>query len=344
MKENKQANICKSCSSQMEFDPNSQSLKCVHCGKLDVFDVQKYSGEKHTFAIDFDIDKQKVEGKRYLCKSCGRECVFGEEEQEPRCQSCGNKDLQPIKSIEYKPDGILPFKINEEKAIKCFFDWIKKRKFAPKDLKTLDRANLFEKVYVPVFSYDFDVDTSYSGRGVVYSYTRSDGRRVEKKEHFQGSRTDKYNNYLTSASSAIPSYTLRSLQPFSNGYYVYSPEFLYGFVASNIEYSLQDSFRDLTILVKNEIEKRIKQNQPYTHIESFFCHSSFSNIKYNYLYFPIYKGEYSYRGKKYRFFVNGENGNVTGNSPRSIWKTILMTIVIALGAVGLGFLISLFMR
>ena len=344
MKEKKLTNICESCSSQMEFDPNSQSLKCIHCGKLNVFDVEKTGAEKHPFTIDFDMDKQKLEDKSYICQTCGRKVVSDKELTELKCPSCGDKNLKLVKGIAYKPDGILPFKINEEKAIKYFFEWIKQRRFAPRDLKTLDRANLFEKTYVPVYNFDFDVETHYSGRGVIYSYTDHSGRTRDRKELFESSRTDKYSNYLTSASREIPSYTLRRLQPFSREYYVYRPEFLYGYVASDIEYALQDSFKGLTFSVKSEIETNIRHSLPYTHIENFSTHSSFSNIKYNYLYFPIYKGEYSYRGKKYQFFVNGENGTVAGKTPRSILKTILMTIVIILGIVGVGFLISLFMK
>ena len=63
------------------------------------------------------------------------------------------------------PDGVVPFRVNETKLKELFQTWIKKRWFAPSELKRLYQRDKFLGVYVPYWTFDAKSDCSYTGRG-----------------------------------------------------------------------------------------------------------------------------------------------------------------------------------
>ena len=45
---------------------------------------------------------------------------------------------------------------------------------------------------------------------------------------------------------------------------------------------------------------------------------------------PIYLSSYRYKGKEYRFYINGQSGRVQGNRPYSVWKIVLAVLAVLL--------------
>ena len=65
---------------------------------------------------------------------------------------------------------------------------------------------------------------------------------------------------------------------------------------------------------------------------------SYEAITYKYLLLPIYVGHFSFRQKLYNFFVNGQNGKVTGKTPLSpirVGLLVLLGLAAAAGIVAL---------
>ena len=337
--EEEKTNKCAHCGGQMVFDSQSQSLKCIHCGALDVFDVERMTQAKHPFDGTSESTTSKTENAEYACMTCGRRHVFKKGEKDIRCPSCGDKNLKRVLKIDYKPDGILPFKVDKDNALKCFFEWIKKRKMAPRALKNLDRAQLLKAMYVPMYSFDTDTFTKYTGIGID-RYTDSKGKKRVRRETFSSSCKNQYRDYYESAGEEISTETLVKLRPFSNELYVYKPEFVYGYIGAELTCHLQDSFRFMALDITQSIERKIRRELGYTEIQAFKCATSFSNTKYHYYYLPVYKGTYHYGKKDYTFYVNGESGKVVGKAPVSIWKAIGVALLIGLGIAGIALLIT----
>ena len=337
-------NKCESCGAQMLFDAETQSLKCSHCGRLNVFDVKSSSDYKEPFNVDSVKSNATTEYIEYLCETCGRKHVLKRGQTDLRCPSCGDRNLKRVLRIDYKPDGILPFRIDKNKATKCFFDWLKKRKMSPNDLKNVDRTRFLQGFYVPIYCFDFDTSSTYSGVGVNYTKD-SEGREQEHRSAFSGTKRYPYQNYIEGATKIMATKSIQKLEPFSRNYYVYTSEFVYGWIGAETNIELQSAYYNMTETVRDDLYYKIKSdlNRKYSEIQSFKCNTIFSNVRYQYLYVPIYKGSYSYRNKDYTFFINGESGKVVGQAPISVWKTLGKALLIALGVAGVvAFLVWLF--
>ena len=58
-----------------------------------------------------------------------------------------------------------------------------------------------------------------------------------------------------------------------------------------------------------------------------------SDITFKHVLLPVWLAAYKYRGKTYRFVVNGQSGRVQGERPYSAWK---IAAAVGLGLVALG--------
>lgn len=327
------SNKCANCGGELIFDVESQDLKCNHCSSLVNIEDKEKELEKKLLTPDSTITLSKTEYVQFLCNTCGRHHLSSSNTPLLRCPSCGDNNFTKSNKVEYTPDGIVSFKITKQTAINRLYSWLTKRPFAPNNLKKQARAGSLVGVYSPSFLYDFDCVTNYSGIG-VNSYTNKDGKIRHTREHFSKSRKDNYRNYVESASSTISSNRLRSLGRFNvDKILCYSPEYLYGWIGEGVNTTLQQNSSEMQQDVAFDIKNSVRASLPYDSIENFSCNTTFSPIQYSYVYLPVYKGTYNYKEKKYNYYVNGENGKVTGSTPKSPWK-IFFAVLGALAIIG----------
>ena len=60
----------------------------------------------------------------------------------------------------------------------------------------------------------------------------------------------------------------------------------------------------------------------------------FTEETFKHILLPVYVSAYRYKGKEYNFFINGENGAISGSRPYSAWK-IILAILFGLLVIGL---------
>ena len=68
--------------------------------------------------------------------------------------------------------------------------------------------------------------------------------------------------------------------------------------------------------------------------------TSITDVTFKHVLLPVWLAAYKYRGKTYRFVVNGQSGRVQGERPYSAWK---IATAVALGliiAAGIGYLLA----
>ncbi|NIZ14474.1 hypothetical protein HCZ87_13905, partial [Phaeobacter sp. HF9A] len=56
-------------------------------------------------------------------------------------------------------------------------------------------------------------------------------------------------------------------------------------------------------------------------------------VTFKHILLPVWMAAYKYRGKSYRFVINGQSGRVQGERPYSVWK-IAFAVLAALIVVG----------
>lgn len=326
-------NKCKNCGGELIYDAESQELKCMQCDGITDIPEQDAIIEKKQYHKDSSIQLSETEYTQYTCGTCGRRHIAPKNQDVVYCPSCGDSNLEKNITVEYLPDGIIPFKLNKEKALLCFKDWLKKRKFAPNNLKKLAKSQSLTGLYLPIYDYDFDTTTHYSGVG-VNEYKDSDGKTHTSRHPFRGNRSDIFEDFVESANTEVPSPDLREMGNYNyRNIYVYRPEFLYGWIGSNINISLHDSCVRARNAVANKIASDIKRSLHYDRVENFVCNTTFNAIKYSYLYIPVWVNHYKYKDKNYNCYINGITGKVSGKAPKSFWK-IFFTVIAAVAVVG----------
>lgn len=323
------SNKCKNCGAELTFDVMEQALVCTHCSSKVEFEKNTKKLEKKNFDSTSTIEQEPTKFTQFLCSTCGRGHISPTDIPLSRCPSCGAMTLERTMKVAYRPNGIIPFKIKKSTALDKFYAWVKRRKLAPNNLKKIARAETLNGMYVPAYTFDFETDSEYSGIGET-DHRDSKGHTRISRNHFSGSEHNSYTNYFESACGEVSSYKLQSLggYDFAN-ICLYSPEYLYGWIASEVVTNLQDAHKNMISCVETEISNNIrsKKERHYSRVRDFRCSTTFSDQKYSYVYLPVWKGTYKYKTKDYYYYVNGENGSVTGNSPKSFWKILLIVLI-----------------
>lgn len=328
-------NKCKNCAGELVYDVESGELKCVQCDCIVDIPEQNANAVKIEYTEKSALTTSKEEYAQYSCSTCGRKHITPINQELTRCPSCGDVNLEKNVSVSYIPDGIIPFKLNKEKALQCFSQWLRKRFWAPNNLKKLAKTETLKGTYFPIYNFDFNCFSTYSGVGVK-DRRGLDGKTYTTKHKFKGERTDSFINYVDSANTTIPSNLLREMSNFDYSQcYIYRTEFLYGWIGLDNNITIHNSFSNVQLSSRQEIEKRIKKESKYDRVENLVCQTSYNNVLYNYLYVPVWVNYYNYKGKIFNCFINGITGKVSGDAPKSFWKRFF----VFLGAVALGALL-----
>lgn len=341
---------CANCGAALAFKPGSTQLLCGYCGYEEFIEPSKTSFEElelshylkvvgnNAFTDNIDLIK---------CKSCGANQHIKESYKSLSCVFCSEplmiEDAQ--KEGWIMPGAVLPFQIDKNKSRQLFFKWINSLWFAPNKLKkaALDPEQL-HGLYVPFWTFDASLKANYSGmRGDYYYESRTvrtnngtKTQRVRKTRWSSATGNVKgfVDDLLISASSKqrnqIPTdiygWNLKKLQPFNQ-------QFLNGFVTEKYTVSLKEghtaSFKQAKQIAHRWIRRDIGGDTQQIHQAAI----TLTDESFKHILLPVYVSSYRYNGQLYQFYINGENGKITGNNPISYWK-IFFAVLAAIIVIG----------
>lgn len=328
---NQFSNHCKSCGSEYVYNVKKEVLNCIHCNSI-VFIERDGPIRRRNYSPSVEHKPSLMRTLQYKCSNCGNIHAIVSKEPLKRCPSCASNALTKLVDMSMVPDGIIPFKLDRDDAALCFQKWLKSRKLAPKDLKTLAKNKKVSASYYPVWSYDYNSIVSFTYVGI----RRSDDS--VKRYRRSGTTSFSDNDQLVSASSKISSKTLTSLGSFGlKKLQPFFPAYTYGWSASVNDIDVHRAYSVFTNEAHKAHElaiiKQIKKEfDDYSH---FYAYTNFTDTKYRYIYLPIWLNHYDYKNKDYHCYINGATGKTHGNSPVSKAKVGL----IVLGLLALGLLL-----
>lgn len=276
------------------------------------------------------------------CPNCAAEVEFDPTTHARECPFCATPVVTDTgESRHVKPKGVLPFSIDERAGHKAMTDWLGRLWFAPNGLKEYARkGRRMEGIYVPYWTYDADTRSSYSGqRGTVYYVTETvmvDGKPQAKQvakvrwRPVSGRVKRFFDDVLVLASKSLPKRYTDALEPWDlSALEPYQPQYLAGFRAEAYAISLQDGFEEARAHMDRVIERDVRfdiggDRQRISHIDT-----QVSDVTFKHILLPVWLAAYKYRGKTYRFVVNGQSGRVQGERPYSAWKIAGAVAVLA---------------
>lgn len=331
---------CDMCGGTMEFDPATGKLHCPFCGayKDIMLDAGQTVDELDILSAEHTENQNwGTATKTVICKSCGAESVYDELAVANVCPYCGSTQvMQESNKDTLAPSGVVPFAVSREQAGALFLKWIKGKLFAPGKAKKSAKADSFQGVYLPYWTYDSQTFSSYTAQyGKDRRVKRGDNWVTETDWYScRGEYSEFFDDVLVAATGTKDKSILNSVAPFDCHRAVpYRPEFMAGFCAERYALGLKDGWSQAAAAIRNmlddNISDEIKARYNADRVSSLNFNTNYSAVTYKYIMLPVWMSSFKYKEKIYNFMVNGQTGRVGGKSPVSAIRVILAVLIAA---------------
>jgi hypothetical protein len=335
-------------------------LTCDHCGNTD--QITETSGRQHPIreldfrrALEAELPQADIEETRVSkCPNCAAQVELNENIHAAECPFCATPLVTDTGIHRHiKPRGLLPFALDEGSARGAMTNWLGGLWFAPNGLKEYARkGRKMQGIYVPYWTFDADTKSQYTGeRGTVYYETQTvirDGKHQQVQvpkvrwNGVSGRVARFFDDVLVLASTSLPKKFTDALEPWDlSALEPYSPEYLAGFRAEGYSIELQDGFSEARAYMDRVIERDVKFDIGGDRQRIHQLDTKLGAVTFKHVLLPVWLAAYKYRGKTYRFVVNGRTGRVQGERPYSAMKITIAIIVGLLIAAAVGYGIAL---
>ena len=335
---------CSKCGAELRYKPGTTELLCDYCGAANAIEESDASIDEQDLATFLKTEetapKETVE--TIECTSCGAINPFDETNVAKECIFCGGhlmvKDAAKIEQI--KPQALIPFQIDQREAIKRYKEWLNSLWFAPDDLKKMQNLpNKLKGVYMPFWTFDAQTYSEYTGqRGITRVVTERYSSNGETKTRTRtetdwypaaGSVDHFFDDELVLANTAVPSEITMKLKPWNLDKLVpFEHDYLRGFLVESYNVSLSEghtiSRKRMEMAIRSLVRSDIGGDQQRIHS----LNTDWSDETFKHVLLPIYISAYKFKGKTYRFLINGQTGEVQGKRPYSAWKIALLILAI----------------
>lgn len=360
---------CLSCGGPLRFNGAAGKLVCEHCDSQ--FDVALIEAQYEATQAKADAAAAKAgaiggvpagrgaDGTpqaqnglvQYICSSCGAELVSEGTTAVTKCPYCDNPTVVPgVLQQEFKPDLVIPFKLDHKRATQALSDYYKGKKFLPKEFSASNRIQEIQGVYVPFWLYDAHVrgDGTYEGQK-SRTYVQGD-EKVTETTYYDCARrgTLDFERVPVDGSSKMPDSHMDAIEPFNYSELVpYSIAYLPGYLADRFdEDSEQCKTRAEGRMVSSMRSTLQDTVKGYDAVSCKQCNVDVEWRNARYAMLPVWLLNTKWDGKDFLFAMNGQTGKLVGNLPVSVSKVIawFLGLLVVVGAVaaaavfGLGLL------
>lgn len=348
---------CDQCGADYRFDPQASALICGHCGHSEQISNGPWGGGALR-ELDFDtaiaeaLPAAEIEVTRVsTCTNCAAQVEFDPETHAAECPFCATPVVTDTGTSRHiKPKGVLPFITDEHAAHEAMTLWLGKLWFAPNGLKEYARkGRRMQGIYVPYWTFDAQTKTRYTGqRGTVYYETET--RMVDGKPEMRqvakvrwtpaaGRVARFFDDVLVLAARSLPKRYTEALEPWDlSALEPYQPQYLAGFRAEAYTVELQEGRKEARAKMDRVIERDVRFDIGGDRQRITTLATDVSDVSFKHILLPVWLAAYKYRGKTYRFVVNGQSGRVQGERPWSVWKIATATVLALTVAAIIGYI------
>jgi DNA-directed RNA polymerase subunit RPC12/RpoP len=327
---------CAACGADVVWDPDSAVLKCPYCGEAR--QKPRSTAEVRPHPIEEGLRAPRNLGwgaarKCFRCTKCGATTTFEPMAAAGACAFCGTPAVieTPPRADLVRPEGVLAFRIGRDEAAQQFRSWQAGLWLRPNDLANASSLTKLQGVYVPFWTFDAATHTAWTAevrprRGAVVSVEQKSGTRWIA---VSGTVEKLFDDLPAAASRGLDREMSRAIEPFPTSELVeYEPDYLSGFLAEEYAVDLKDALASAEERMRAEIHRDCLLKLPagaasYRNLQIV---SQFTGVAYKSVLLPVWISAYQYKGKPYRFLVNGVTGKTEGKAP---WSPIKVALAIA---------------
>ncbi len=350
---------CGQCGALLTFAPGTSHLECAYCHNQEPIPAALVEIREHDFrsALIKLAEARRTEAasvpvRQTRCDACGAAFEFNNDIHSGQCPYCGHSIVLTTGADKsFKPQSLLPFRIDQAQAKDHFRRWLKGLWFAPQGVKRYARdAEQLTGIYLPHWTYDSHTTTDYIGeRGDTYQVPQQvvqviDGKRVVRTvmvtkirwTPVRGVVSRFFDDLLVGASRSLPRRISDRLDPWDLSNLVpYQQQYLSGFGSQAYQVELDQGFEYarevMNGIIRGDIARDIGGDAQRIHrFEVRHDRTTFKHIL-----LPVWSAGFQYKRKTFHFVVNGRTGKVQGQRPYSIWKiavAVLVGLLLAAGA------------
>lgn len=316
---------CPCCGGYLEFEPSMQKFKCLYCAQIfSEQELREQSEQREAEAQTRKAEESHASsGQRlrsYHCQMCGAEIVTDETTAATRCYYCHSPVvLQDRLDEEFRPDGVIPFKLDKEAAREAFSAYVKKKTFIDKGFFDAGQLEMFSGVYYPYWYFDVEGEADFVGEGTrrsvattpAYIVTTTRFFRVARKASmaFRSLARKALNKVDGKLADGIHPFDPADVQPYAAGY-------LSGFLAEKRDVEEREVREEVLREAKQYAAARIQEGHSYHSLNG---ETSFTPRKVESRYVLLPAWVLTWKGGKegtpYYYMMNGQTGRVCGKLP-----------------------------
>jgi hypothetical protein len=91
---------------------------------------------------------------------------------------------------------------------------------------------------------------------------------------------------------------------------------------------LKEGFNDAKQIIDSKVQQLVAADIGGDHQRITSLNTQYSHLTFKHILLPMWVSAYLFSGKTYRFVVNGQTGEVQGESPKSGWKIFFLVMAI----------------
>lgn len=295
------------------IDP--EDLFCATCGR-----------EAPSLAVDSQRPLRQASTHNFECQACGASMSYDASARTLRCPFCGSERLDAQADGQVlAPSLVVPLVIPQPQAIAALRQWLGSGFWRPGDLATAAVVTKMVPLYVPYWVF----------QAATFTYWTADSGHVPAGARgswvpVAGEHRGDYAGLLIGASGTLTPNETLALCPFDLSRGV-SPSQV------DLENAIYEPFRvqrkyarPLVFQQLEGLEREACSRHVSGAARNLRVNVRIENLSGQPVLLPIWIMAYTYRGRIFRFLMNGQTGRATGTAPLSWTKVIVLISLIAI--------------
>lgn len=287
--------------------------------------LQTGTNQAGDYTLTFEGSTQWGDGadedlRVYGCPNCGAQVIADATTAATHCPYCGNVVVMEGQlSGDFKPDCLIPFKVDRDKAVAGFRKYISSAKYVPKVFSAQDHPEEIKGVYVPfwLFDADVDVDAWFDAQNVrmwsdrTYEYVETEYYELHR------AGTIAMRHVPVDGSRKMLDELMESIEPFDFSEAVpFQTAYLAGFLADRYDVGYSECTGRANDRMKTSAMESLRATTKiYEHISTRQANFDWNHAKITYALYPVWLLTTSWNGKNYLFAMNGQTGKFVGDLP-----------------------------
>jgi len=322
---------CPNCGGAIQYNPGTQEMVCPYCES--VMDVSAI--------IDMEEDMQRGEEQEdinwgpaggewgegeqdgmavYTCQSCSGQIVGDETLGATSCPFCNNPVVMTSKfSGTLRPNMLVPFKLDKDKALKSLQKHYLKKTLLPKAFKDRNHLEEVKGIYVPFWLFDAEADANIEFRATRTRKWADRNYLYSETSFFRVIRAGSigFSQVPVDGSRSIDDALMESIEPFSMKDNVdFKAAYLAGFFANKYDVDSNESSARANERIRNSTSKEFASTVTgYTTVTPLRSSIRLRSGGVTYALLPVWLLSTRWKDKNFLFAMNGQTGKFVGDLP-----------------------------